>query len=155
MQGTRFLLVLLLAAGCRTTQPVAEPPITAAPAAPTPVAEPSTAARPALAKTITSPEACKACDGQWGRYGLAQQEGCLCRTKDAGKVCKSMQDCESECVAGEVPETEIVEPGPPAKGFFLGRCHAFVPFIGCGRLLGVSDGAPVSLAEPPPKICVD
>ena len=152
MQGTRFLLVLFLAAGCRSTQPqpVANQPAPAPRVTDTPVAP-----RPVLATTPTTPEACKACNGKWGRYGLAQQEGCLCRTKDAGKVCRSMQDCESECVAKDTPDTEIVEQGPPAKGFFLGQCHEFVTFLGCGRLLGVATGAPVVLTEPPPKLCVD
>jgi hypothetical protein len=132
-------LGLGLAAGCRSTQPRPTTKDTAV------------AARPA------TPEACKACNGQWGRHGLANVEGCLCRTKDAGKVCKTTKDCESQCVARDQPDTEIVEKGPPAKGFFLGQCHEFATYFGCGRLLRdkVTAGAPVLLGEPPLKICVD
>jgi hypothetical protein len=84
-------------------------------------------------------------------------EGCLCRTTDAGKVCKTRKDCESQCVAKDEPDTEIVDKGPPAKGFFLGQCHEFVTYFGCGRLLrdGDQTGSPVLLAEPPLKVCID
>jgi hypothetical protein len=136
-------LALALVAGCRSTQPQ--------PAATQPAAQASNATKP------TTPEACKSCNGIWGKHGLAQVEGCLCRTKDAGKVCKTQKDCESQCVAKEEPDTEIVEKGPPAKGFFLGRCHEFVSYFGCDRLLRNNDftGSPVLLGELPPKICVD
>lgn len=141
MKTSLLALVLLVAAGCRCAQPQ---PVVADPT-PSPVATPPT------------PEACKACNGEWGIHGLAQKEGCLCRTKDAGKVCKSNRDCESQCVAKETPDTEIVDQGPPAKGFFLGQCHAFTTFFGCARLLraGEVGTAPVSLAELPPKLCID
>ena len=135
-------LGIVLATGCRSTQPQ---PTTKEPAAGAVWARPAT------------PEACKACNGNWGRHGLANVEGCLCRTKDAGKVCKSGKDCESQCVAKDEPDTEIVEKGPPAKGFFLGQCHEFATYFGCGRLLRdkVVAGSPVLLSEPPLKICVD
>ena len=137
MKNTLLALVFVLAAGCRCAQPQ--------PSAVAPVPE----TKP------TTREACQACNGEWGTHGLAQKEGCLCRTKDAGKVCKSKADCESQCVAKDPPETEIVEPGSPAKGFFLGKCHEFVSYFGCARLLPDRATTPVSLDELPPKICVD
>ena len=137
MKHTLLALVFVLAAGCRSAQP-----------------QPTAVASVPATKS-TTPEACKACNGEWGTHGLAQKEGCLCRTKDAGKVCKSKIDCESQCVAKDEPDTEIVEPGSPAKGFFLGKCHEFVPYFGCARLLNDRAATPVSLAELPSKMCVD
>jgi len=139
MKRALLALAFLLASGCRSTQPQPTTKDTAV------------AARPA------TPEVCKACNGHWGRHGLANVEGCLCRTKDAGKVCRTAKDCESQCVAKDEPDTEIVEKGPPAKGFFLGRCHEFATYFGCGRLLRDrgATGSPVLLDEPPAKICVD
>ncbi len=99
-------------------------------------------------------EECRACNGEWGRHGLAQKESCLCRTKDAGKVCRSMRDCESQCVAKDDPDTEVVDKGPPAKGYFLGKCHPYTPYFGCGLLLRHAVN-PVTLDVPPPRICVD
>jgi len=139
MNQLLLVMVLVLAAGCRSTQP-----------------HPATHT-PAVAPPMATPESCKACNGTWGRHGLSNVEGCLCRTKDAGKVCKTRKDCESQCVAKDEPDTEIVDKGPPAKGYFLGQCHAFVTYFGCGRLLGGNEaaGVPVVLSELPPKICVD
>ena len=139
MRYTLLALMFVLAAGCRSTQP-----------------QPATAS-PTSATKAATPEACHACNGVWGKHGLAQQEGCLCRTKDAGKTCKSKKDCESQCVAKDAPGTEIVEQGPPAKGFFLGQCHEFTPYFGCDRLLRDSafTGSPVLLDDLPPTICID
>jgi len=88
---------------------------------------------------------------------MAQKEACLCRTKDAGKTCKSKQDCESQCVAEDDPDTEVVDKGPPPKGFFLGKCHPYAKYFGCARLLldQVDGHKPVPLDEPPAKLCVD
>jgi hypothetical protein len=139
MKLALLALGFVLAAGCRSTQP-----------------QPTTKDTAVVARPATA-EGCKVCNGQWGRHGLANVEGCLCRTKDAGKLCKSGKDCESQCVAKDKPDAEIVDKGPPAKGFFLGRCHEFATYFGCGRLLRdkVMAGSPVLLGEPPPTICVD
>lgn len=138
MRWPLFVLAFMVAAGCRCSSPHPRPTALQA----------STSAR--------TPEACRACNGEWGPHGLAQVESCMCRTKDAGKPCKGKGDCESQCVATEQPETQVVDKGPPAKGYFLGHCHEFVPFFGCGRLLRDSnDTTPVALDEPPPKICID
>jgi hypothetical protein len=135
-----FVVAFVSLAACRS-----------APSQPRPI-EPVVAAAPARPST---PEACRACNGDWGKHGLAQREGCLCRTKDAGKLCKSKADCESQCVAKDDPDTEIVDKGPPARGYFLGRCHAFTTFFGCARLLRGSPEPNTQLDELPMKICVD
>jgi|SRR5450631_1207379 len=142
MRWPIFAAWFLLATGCRSSQP--QPSIAA----------PQTSAASATARPPT-PDACRACNGDWGPHGLAQKEGCLCRTKDAGKSCKSKGDCESQCVASDPPNAVIVEKGPPPKGFFLGHCHEFVQFFGCGRLLRDSSSASEPLDEPPAKICID
>jgi hypothetical protein len=137
-------LATYLSGGCRSTRPEqagTDAVNTAAPAA----------------AHATTPDSCLACNGIWGRHGLAQKEGCLCRTRDAGKICKSRKDCESQCVAKDEPDAEIVDKGPPPKGYFLGKCHGYASFFGCARLLpgSAASGGPVPLDEPPPKICID
>ena len=48
-------------------------------------------------------------------------------------------------------------PGPPARGFFVGRCSELVTVFGCNRVIerGASAHGPVLLAEPPQTLCVD
>ena len=140
-----FALVLVgLVGGCRTTKPQ---PVSMEPAQRSAVSR----AKPA------SPAECRACNGVWGRHGLAQTESCNCRTRDAGKVCRHGSECESACVAKEIPDQEVVEPGPPARGFFLGQCAEFVTPFGCARFIDKTGDpkALVPLDEPPMKICVD
>jgi hypothetical protein len=61
------------------------------------------------------------------------------------------------CIAAENPETEVVEKGPPARGFFVGRCSDFVTVFGCNRIVdrGLLSRGPTPLADPPQAICVD
>jgi|GEM_PF-7019293 len=138
------VVLLAMAGGCRTTQ---APPSTAEPAQRSATSHPS----------ATTQEQCRACNGVWGRHGLAQVEGCNCRTKDAGKVCRHGSECESVCVVSDTPEREVVDPGPPPRGFFVGRCAEFVTPFGCARTLGktADPKALVPLDEPPMKVCVD
>src|SRR5450759_4309113 len=87
MRNVSVAVVFLVAVGCRSTRPqhasdaptrVASPAIAAASTSPT---------APPRASVMPSPstlEECRACNGEWGRHGLAQKESCLCRTKDAG-----------------------------------------------------------------------
>jgi hypothetical protein len=42
--------------------------------------------------------ACEKCSGVWGRYGVNRQQGCNCKTNDAGKVCIDGDDCEGLCL---------------------------------------------------------
>jgi hypothetical protein len=98
-------------------------------------------------------EECKACRGEWGAHGLAQVTSCLCRTTDAGKRCTRRFDCQALCVAGENVEREIMEKGPPAKGYFVGHCAEFDPIFGCMRVL--DQAGPGPLDEPPTMLCID
>ena len=60
-------------------------------------------------------------------------------------------------VSAEKPEVEVLQGGPPARGFFVGRCSELVTVIGCNRVLerGASAAGPVPLGEPPQTLCVD
>jgi hypothetical protein len=104
-----------------------------------------------------TPDACRACRGDWGVHGLADKETCNCRTTDAGKRCRDGADCQGMCIAAEIPEREVTAPGPPPRGYFVGRCSELVTVFGCNRIVdrGVLARGPVPLAEPPQMICVD
>jgi hypothetical protein len=99
---------------------------------------------------------CRACKGEWGAHGLAQTVTCLCRTHDAGKTCKDGLECEGECEVVE-GQREITDPGPPPRGYFVGRCTEFEHIFGCHKLLmdGTAAKGPVNLEEALPEICVD
>jgi hypothetical protein len=102
-------------------------------------------------------DACRTCNGIWSVHGIANAESCNCRTTDGGKRCRDGADCQGMCVAAEEPEREIVEVGPPARGFFIGRCSELATVFGCNRLIdrGAAAHGPTSLAEPPTSMCVD
>jgi hypothetical protein len=104
----------------------------------------------------TNEAECRACNGDWGVHGMRPEASCLCRTHDAGKVCKDGNDCEGECEAAE-GQTEVVDKGPPPRGYFLGKCTGFDHVFGCRKLL--ADGAkargPVRLDEPLTEMCID
>jgi len=62
--------------------------------------------------------ACRACRGHWGNHGMTGVLGCLCRAKDAGRVCHSRCECEGGCeLRGGV--------GP------VGRCRQYAGDKGC------------------------
>ena len=43
-------------------------------------------------------KACILCRGDWGRHGMhVERESCLCRTRDAGRLCTASSDCEVRC----------------------------------------------------------
>jgi len=100
--------------------------------------------------------ACAACNGVWGRHGIAETESCNCRTRDKGKVCRDGRDCGGECIA-DPALFEVVEQGPPVRGRFRGRCSEFVTAFGCNALLGdgAADRPPVPKDQPPEELCVD
>jgi hypothetical protein len=130
------------------------PPSSAEPAPPPPPATAPTASR---AKPPPQAEKdCKACNGDWGNHGLARTPSCNCRTRDGGKRCRDGTECQGLCIGADDPERQVVEKGPPARGFFVGRCSKFETVYGCYR--PIDDGAsarPVDLAEPPRMICAD
>ena len=127
----------------------------AAPASP----PPPSATAPSASRTKPPPQAekdCKACNGDWGIHGLGQTPSCNCRTKDGGKRCRDGTECQGLCIGADNPERQVVDKGPPARGFFVGRCSKFETVFGCYR--PIDDGAsarPVDLTEPPQMICFD
>jgi hypothetical protein len=109
-----------------------------------------------------SVEECHACNGDWGMHSLSDAisgtESCDCRTDDAGKTCTDGSDCQGMCVASaDNPEYDVVDIGPPARGFLVGRCSEFVVVFGCNALVdsGARDAGPISIVRRPPVLCVD
>jgi hypothetical protein len=144
--------------------PIAEQPVVqappSAPASSTPTSAPTAAsAAPAARQRKPPPQNqrdCKACNGDWGTHGISSTPSCNCRTKDGGKRCKDGNECEGLCTAADDPEREVTDRGPPARGFFVGRCSKLASVFGCYR--PIDDGAsrtPVDLSEPPQMICAD
>jgi hypothetical protein len=138
-----------------STVPASPPPPSSALPAPPPPA----ASAPAASRAKPPPQAekdCKACNGDWGIHGLAQTPSCNCRTRDGGKRCRDGTECQGLCIGADAPERQVVEKGPPARGFFVGRCSKFETVYGCYR--PIDDGAsarPVDLTELPNMICAD
>ena len=110
------------------------------------------AAAPALPPTTE--DGCKVCNGVWGPQGLDQTPRCVCRTKDAGKKCRGKDDCEGECI-GDLGDREVTEQGPPARGFWFGRCAEMRTTFGCHVFLPGKATTPVRLDEAPGQMCVD
>jgi len=112
---------------------------------------------PQAAGQRSSAQGCRACNGIWAVHGIATVESCNCRTHDGGKRCRDGAECEGACVAAELPEREIVSAGPPAQGYFVGRCSDLMTVFGCNRFIerGAATAGPASLAEPPAMMCVD
>jgi hypothetical protein len=114
---------------------------------------------PPVGLTVARPSTeaeCRACNGEWGVHGLMEVQSCRCHTRDAGKRCKDGLECEGECVL-QSGATEVVEPGPPRRGYFVGRCSEFDVLFGCYPLLtdGTVAHGPTSLEEPPADVCID
>src|SRR5216110_3273672 len=81
------------------------------------------------AKPPSTASECKACNGEWGVHGLVQVESCLCRTHDSGRRCRDGAECEGECIA-QPGAVEVVDPGPPRRGYFVGKCSEFDHLFG-------------------------
>ena len=142
---TLVLALSFFVAGCCAHQAPPPPPAAqAAPAARATPAEPATA------------DGCRACGGEWAIHGLIQQPSCLCPTSDAGKRCRDGGECQGQCIADD-GEREVIEAGPPARGYFVGKCSRFRSSFGCHRPLaaGALKAGPISLEEPPTQICAD
>jgi len=105
-------------------------------------------------------EGCSACGGEWAAHGLlGAQKGamsCLCPTVDGGKRCRDGVECQGECVT-DGAEHEVTAAGPPALGFFVGKCSRFRTTYGCHRVIatGALQAGPVPLDQPPTEICAD
>jgi len=90
---------------------------------------------------------------------LGAQKGamsCLCPTVDGGKRCRDGVECQGECVT-DGAEHEVTAAGPPALGFFVGKCSRFRTTYGCHRVIatGALQAGPVPLDQPPTEICAD
>ena len=110
----------------------------------------------ALTAIPETEEACKSCNGVWGVHGLADVEGCLCRTKDAGKTCRDGGECEGACLASE-DGFEVVDKGPPEKGFYRGTCSEFTVAFGCHLFVptGARKKGPREKEDAADSLCVD
>jgi hypothetical protein len=104
--------------------------------------------------TPTTEEGCRACNGVFGPHGIDPAPRCVCRTKDAGKKCRGKDDCEGDCI-GDLGDREVTEPGPPPRGFWIGRCGEMRTTFGCHVFLPAKSATPVRLDESPGQMCVD
>jgi hypothetical protein len=120
-------------------------PAPSAPAAPIPRTRPETK------------EACDACSGLWARHGIRDVETCICRTSDAGRACRDGADCEGQCLVAPDAAFEVADPGPPQKGFYVGRCSDYDTTFGCIRVIakGAKKRGPKPAEEAARQICVD
>jgi len=113
------------------------------------------AARPHASRPQTK-EACAACRGLWAVHGISEVESCICRTKDGGRPCREGGECEGECIADDA-RFEVVEGGPPPRGFYDGRCSDYDTTFGCYRVLprGIRTRGPLRAEDAAEHICVD
>ena len=82
---------------------------------------------------------CRACNGEWGRFGITDEPRCLCRTHDAGRWCLDGEQCEGACLYDhriEVPVPPICQGGlctgvDVPDWVAVGRCSEFVAQFGC------------------------
>lgn len=111
-------------------------------------------------------EACEACDGRWGVYGMSSTEGCNCTTTDGGEECRDGDECEGSCMFErfEVVQRGSVRSEPkgskvvvPELGRPVGRCNGSVMSFGCKSRIrsGASKEPAVTLPARAPRQCVD
>jgi hypothetical protein len=104
--------------------------------------------------TPTTEEGCRSCNGVFGQHGIDPTPRCVCRTKDAGKRCRGKDDCEGDCI-GDGNEREVTQPGPPPRGYWLGRCSELRATFGCHVFLPAKAAEPVRLDVAPEQLCAD
>ena len=124
-----------------------------------PPATPARAATPdptAVNGEPTTEQGCAACGGEWAAHGMRGTMSCLCPTPDGGKQCRDGVECQGECVTDGAAH-EVTTAGPPALGFFIGKCSRFHTTYGCHRVIaaGALQAGPVPLDRPPTEICAD
>jgi len=140
---------------------VASPAAPPNPAAPVPTvasSPPPSVPPPPPGKTRPqTKQACDACGGLWDRHGIAETEGCICKTKDGGKACRDGAECEGQCLVGADSKFEVAQKGPPARGFCTGKCSNYETTFGCFRVLerGARAKGPQIEEEAAHHICVD
>lgn len=145
------LTALVVVAGCCKNTPPAPTQSVGAQ-----IKEPAGGPPPPAAARPTTKQSCDSCKGVWTKHGLSDVETCVCRTKDAAKVCRDGDDCEGDCLADE-NGFEVTEPGPPAKGFWKGHCSEFDTTFGCHRTIarGARSRGPQVEDDAAATICVD
>lgn len=152
-----LLGLFLTNSGCCTPRGAGN--ATASGAQPAVAAKQTATPAPAPAKPNESPktkETCGSCNGVWAVHGLGETEICNCRTKDAGKVCRDGADCQGSCLADE-NRFEVVQTGPPPKGFYAGKCSEFETSFGCYKFIpaGIRAKGPQLKEEAADAMCVD
>ena len=142
-------MILAVAVGCTARKGTA--PLDAK----APVDAKAPAAKPAAAfVSPTTKEGCRACNGEFGVHGINPTPTCLCRTHDPGRRCRGKDECEGDCL-GDAGQREVTQPGPPPRGYWLGRCSEFRSTFGCHVFLPARGGEPVRLDVPAEQLCAD
>ena|SRR5258706_2061216 len=102
-------------------------------------------------------EACNKCGGLWGVHGIVPIESCICRTRDGGRSCTNGSDCEGACIVGDEASFDVVTPGDPPLGFFVGRCADYDTTFGCYRVVPPrgDETSPLPEDNAAQDICVD
>ena len=151
------LLVCHCTASVKTTSGTAGNPPSGAPASSGPAPTPAAATPVAKPPRPTTKAGCDACNGQWGHHGIAEQESCICKTKDGGKSCRDGAECEGACIVGDDAKFEVDANGNPPRGHFVGRCADYDATFGCYRMIpnGTSAKGPLPAEEAAPRFCVD
>jgi hypothetical protein len=51
----------------------------------------------------------------------------------------------------------VTNPGPPPRGYFVGKCSRFRTSFGCHRPIsrGALAAGPIALDQPPAQLCAD
>jgi hypothetical protein len=138
------LVALLFACAHNSAPPAAAP------------ARAATAGTTAANGEPATEEGCSACGGEWAAHGMRGTMSCLCPTPDGGKQCRDGVECQGQCVT-DGADHEVTVAGPPALGFFVGKCSRFRTTYGCHRVIaaGALQAGPVPLDQPPTEICAD
>jgi hypothetical protein len=151
------VLVIVVTGGCCTRRGgKATAPVPPAAVQQSVTAVPAPRPEPAAAERPKTKEACGACNGVWAIHGLGETEACNCRTKDGGKLCRDGAECEASCIADE-NRFEVVQAGPPAKGFYVGNCSEFETAFGCFKFIaaGIRAKGPQLKEDAADSFCID
>ena len=90
-------------------------------------------------------------------HGIEQVEKCICKAKDGGKACRDGAECEGSCIVQDDAKFEVVEAGPPPRGYYVGRCSDYDTAFGCHRVIanGTRGKGPQSADDAAQRLCVD
>jgi len=90
-------------------------------------------------------------------HGIAETASCICKTKDGGHLCRDGADCEGQCLVAEDAKFEVVNTGPPPRGYYVGRCSEFDTTFGCNRMIprGARARGPLPSGDAIEDMCVD